>query len=77
MFFRVAGRRDFGDFIAEYAGAVPGDFVDVESGEVLGTCANLAAVTHGQGAGISGLPERQISNPSPQRFECSVHHKSI
>lgn len=52
------GRREFGDFLAEYAGAIPGTFVDVESGEALGSCANLAAVTHGQGAGISGLPER-------------------
>ncbi len=52
------GRREFGEFIAEYSGAIPGTFVDVESGKALGSCANLAAVTHGQGAGISGLPER-------------------
>ncbi|BDA42167.1 tRNA-specific 2-thiouridylase MnmA [Coccomyxa sp. Obi] len=52
------GRREFGDFIAEYSGAIPGTFVDVENGEALGSCANLAVVTHGQGAGISGLPER-------------------
>lgn len=60
----MAGRRDFGEFIAEYAGAVPGIFVDVESGKVVGACANMAAVTHGQGAGISGLPQRQVSNQS-------------
>ncbi len=57
-FNRMTGRRQFGDFIAEFAQPVPGTFVDVESGEALGNCANLAAVTHGQGAGISGLPER-------------------
>ena len=52
------GRRNFGAFIADYATPIPGTFVDVASGAILGACPNLAAVTHGQGAGISGLPEK-------------------
>ena len=53
-----AGRRDFGEFLEEYASAIPGAFVDVDNGRALGGCPNLAAVTHGQGAGISGLPDK-------------------
>ena len=53
-----AGRRDFGEFLEEYTAAIPGTFVDVDTGRALGSCPNLAAVTHGQGAGIGGLPDK-------------------
>ncbi len=61
------GRRDFGEFIEAYAPPIAGRFLDVDSGADLGACPNLAAVTHGQGAGISGLPEKcaRSGRPSP------------
>ena len=59
------GRRDFGEFIAEYAPPIPGRFLDVDSGAALGACPKLAALTHGQGAGISGLPEKCALFSSP------------
>ena len=54
------GRRDFADFLGQYAASVPGEFVDVDSGTVLGSCPNLTAVTIGQRAGIGGAPDRSV-----------------
>ena len=50
------GKRNFTDFIAEYLPkeAIPGDFIDVETGKVVGTHRGSAFYTIGQGAKISG-----------------------
>ena len=53
-----AGRRDFGDFMSQYVAPVPGQFVDVDSGRVLGPCSNILAVTWGQRSAIGGMPDR-------------------
>lgn len=53
-----AGRRRFSEFLANFADPLPGDFVDVDTGVILGRCANLAAVTYGQRASIGGSPGR-------------------
>ena len=53
-----AGRREFGDFISDYTAPVPGHYVDVDTGRELGACANMLALTLGQGSGISGLGSR-------------------
>ena len=52
------GRRNFAAFLGQYLAPLPGRYVDVGSGAVLGTCPDLAAVTHGQRPGIGGAPER-------------------
>ena len=53
-----AGRRDFGDFMSQYVEPVPGQFVDVDTGRVLGPCSNTLAVTWGQRSAIGGMPDR-------------------
>jgi tRNA-5-taurinomethyluridine 2-sulfurtransferase len=50
----VGRRRRFADFIEGYLDPVPGRFVCCETGEDLGACANLLAVTHGQRAPLEG-----------------------
>ncbi|CAL5219600.1 g1464 [Coccomyxa viridis] len=52
------GRREFGDFISDYTAPVAGHYVDVDTGSVLGPCANMLALTLGQGSRISGLSTR-------------------
>eukprot|EP00887_Chlorella_sp_A99_P008097 scaffold12.g8097.t1 len=52
------GRRDFGDFLSQYAAPVPGRLIDVDTGADLGPCANLLALTHGQRPGLGGMPAR-------------------
>jgi tRNA-specific 2-thiouridylase len=52
------GKRDFGAFIHEYVPPTPGDFVDVDTGAVLGTHAGAAAYTIGQGARLAGRSEK-------------------
>ncbi|KAG0592787.1 hypothetical protein KC19_1G280800 [Ceratodon purpureus] len=51
------GRRDFRDFISEYVEMKPGPFVCVDGNSHLGTHTGIAAYTHGQRAGISGVPK--------------------
>ena len=51
------GRRDFRDFISEYVEMKPGPFVCVDGNGHLGTHTGIAAYTHGQRAGISGVPK--------------------
>lgn len=52
------GRRNFAGFLEEYVPALPGLYVDVDSGQDLGPCHNLTAVTIGQRPGIGGLAGR-------------------
>lgn len=51
------GRRDFRDFISEYVEMKPGPLVCVDGNRQLGTHTGIAAYTHGQRAGISGVPK--------------------
>jgi tRNA U34 2-thiouridine synthase MnmA/TrmU len=52
------GRRDFREFISEYVEMKSGPFVSVENiNSHLGTHTGIAAYTHGQRAGISGVPK--------------------
>ena len=53
-----AGRRSFGDFLAQYIEPCPGRFVCVDGGADLGPCPDVLAVTHGQRAGVGGAPQR-------------------
>ncbi|KAK9803395.1 hypothetical protein WJX72_005352 [[Myrmecia] bisecta] len=64
------GRRNFGDFISQYVAPMPGRFVEVGSGCDLGPCAKLAAITHGQRAGIGGAADRMyvVGKDVPQRI---------
>ncbi len=52
------GKRDFGTFIHEYVPPTPGDFVDVDTGAVLGAHTGAAAYTIGQGARLAGRSEK-------------------
>ncbi|XP_073389896.1 uncharacterized protein [Physcomitrium patens] len=51
------GRRKFRDFISEYVEMEPGPFVCVDGNTHLGLHTGIAAYTHGQRAGISGVPK--------------------
>ena len=51
-------RRPFADFLEQYLAPVPGAFVDVDTGQLRGSCPNILAVTHGQRAGIGGAAGR-------------------
>ena len=50
------GKRNFADFVAEYlpSEAIPGDFIDIDTGEVVGKHNGAAFYTIGQGAKVSG-----------------------
>lgn len=52
------GRRNFADFLSEYVPAVPGKFIDVDTGRYVGTCRNITAVTLGQRPRIGGASDR-------------------
>ena len=54
----AAGRRNFPDFLSQYIPPLPGTFVNSDSGEALGACPNILAVTLGQRPGIGGAAER-------------------
>ncbi|XP_022253209.1 mitochondrial tRNA-specific 2-thiouridylase 1-like [Limulus polyphemus] len=49
------GKRNFQDFIKDYVKPKPGNFVDVETGEVVGTHAGIHFWTMGQRCHIPGL----------------------
>jgi len=51
----VGKKRRFGDFLLDYIGEQPGEFVDLESGLVLGKHRGAAQFTIGQKANIGGL----------------------
>lgn len=53
-----AGRRNFAAFLGQYLPPLPGRYVDVDTRRDLGTCPDLAAVTHGQRPGIGGAADR-------------------
>ena len=53
------GKRDFGDFIRGYLPQVPGDFVCVETGAVLGRHRGVTQYTPGQRARLSGSPNKR------------------
>lgn len=53
------GRRSFGRFLETYLQPRPGVYVDADSGQVLGPCSNMLAVTVGQKAlGLGGQATR-------------------
>lgn len=53
------GRRSFGRFLEAYLQPQPGQYVDADTGAVLGPCANMLAVTVGQKAvGLGGQKSR-------------------
>lgn len=52
------GKRKFSDFMSEYVDPVPGDFVDIENGKVIGQHQGIHKYTIGQGALISGQKQK-------------------
>ena len=52
------GKRNFGNFVSQYVPAptIPGDFVDVDTNQVVGKHEGSMHYTIGQGAKISGAP---------------------
>jgi len=54
------GRRKFGEFLAEYSQPMAGLYVDVDSGETLGECPDMLALTHGQRAPLGGNADRMF-----------------
>jgi tRNA U34 2-thiouridine synthase MnmA/TrmU len=77
------GKRNFPDFISEYLPeeAIPGDFVDVDTGEIVGKHKGSAYYTIGQGAKISGATCKWFTSrkgENGQVFVCNdTHHSSM
>jgi len=77
------GKRKFPDFIAEYLGYEPsGDFVDVDTGEIVGKHGGSSYLTIGQGAKISGASRKWFITKrdleSNTVFVCNdTHHPAL
>jgi len=77
------GKRKFADFIAEYLPkeAVPGDFIDVDTGKIVGKHKGSAFYTIGQGAKISGASCKWFTarkDGDGRVFVCNhTHHPSL
>jgi tRNA U34 2-thiouridine synthase MnmA/TrmU len=77
------GKRKFADFISQYLPHVPqpGNFVDIDTGEVVGKHDGSAHFTIGQGAKISGANQKWFINKKDADgtvFVCnSTHHPSL
>lgn len=77
------GRRNFSDFLSEYLPeeAVPGSFVDVETGTIVGKHKGSAFYTVGQGAKISGATCKWFTvekNKDGTVFVCNdTHHPAL
>jgi len=77
------GKRNFADFIAEYLPneAIPGDFVDVDTGAIVGKHNGAAYYTIGQGAKISGASCKWFTAKKDANgtvFVCNdTHHSSL
>ena len=73
----LAGRRKFGDFLAQYAAPMAGTYTDVDTGATLGECGNMAAVTYGQRASIGGNSDRCFAVPQMRDRETKSHPHSL
>lgn len=51
------GKRNFSDFISDYIPPTPGDFVNIETGEIVGQHRGIHNYTIGQGVLVSGQRE--------------------
>ncbi len=77
------GKRNFADFVAEYLPneAVPGKFVDIDTGEIVGTHDGAAFYTIGQGAKVSGARTKYFTakkEPNGTILVCNdTHHESL
>jgi tRNA U34 2-thiouridine synthase MnmA/TrmU len=77
------GKRNFADFVAEYlpSEAIPGDFIDIDTGEVVGKHNGAAFYTIGQGAKVSGARTKYFTakkNANGSIFVCNdTHHPSL
>ena len=79
------GKRNFGNFVSQYLPepAPPGNFVDVDTGEIVGRHEGAVYYTIGQGAKISGASARYFvcgkgGDMSSTVFVCnSTHHPAL
>lgn len=76
------GKRKFSDFMSEYVDAKPGDFVDIDTGEVLGQHQGIHRYTIGQGALISGQKRkyyvvRKMSDRKTILIASGVNHPAL
>lgn len=58
------GKRKFDEFLSEYIPQQPGNFIDIDTGDVLGKHQGLPFYTPGQGANIGGLPTKYTDKKS-------------
>lgn len=77
------GKRDFGSFISQYLPSLPppGNFIDVESGAIVGQHSGSLNYTIGQGAKISGAAKKWFvvdRNGDQDVMVCQgTHHPSL
>jgi len=79
------GKRNFGKFVSQYVARppVPGNFVDVDTGEIVGRHEGTVYYTLGQGAKISGASTRYFvcgkgGNDETTVFVCNdTHHPAL
>ncbi len=77
------GKRNFADFVAEYlpSEAIPGAFIDIDTGETVGKHKGAAFYTIGQGAKVSGANTKYFTAKKDLNgniFVCGdTHHPSL
>lgn len=76
------GKRKMSEFLPNYFNPTPGRFIDIDSGTILGTHDGAEIFTVGQGARISGAPEKYFVikkkvNSGDIYVGMGVHHPGL
>lgn len=76
------GKRKFSDFLSEYVDPKPGNFVDIDSGAIVGQHNGIHNYTIGQGVSVSGQQEklfavRKMPDNTTILVAAGTHHPSM
>lgn len=76
------GKRKFSDFMSEYVEPTPGNFIDIDTGQIIGQHRGIHEYTIGQGALISGQKQkyyvvRKMSDRKTIVVASGINHPSL
>lgn len=76
------GKRKFSDFMSEYVSPMPGNFVDINTGQIVGRHQGIHNYTTGQGVNIGGQSEklfaiRKMSDQKTILVGAGTNHPSM
>lgn len=76
------GKRKFSDFMSEYVDPMPGNFVDIDTGQIIAQHQGIHQYTIGQGALISGQKQkyyivRKMSDCKTILIATGINHPSM